>query len=259
MHYASSMRTPSTTSSTRPDRPLVVKCKCNDLLRKITFSSARSVSMQLLQTRLEQCFMLSESAYTIQYTDDDGEVATLASEGDLTEAICYFQPSQRTSIGSIDSWQQRKLTMYIDIVLEDDRFSISDLGSESGGAVSRRTSLSQASHRSSMASNTRPGSLAPLGGWGHIAPLAAIAERGSNSNITPVSDEPPEDAQYSEDRERILQRAEALETFARIIRQHVEIDDRDWVRAMAYTHIGTDALDFVAATRSVSEGSQDGR
>lgn len=36
----------------RPEKALVVKCKCNNVLRKITFSSARSVSLSLLQTRV---------------------------------------------------------------------------------------------------------------------------------------------------------------------------------------------------------------
>lgn len=126
--------------------------------------------------------MLSEAGYVIQYTDDDGEVSQLTSEGDLTEAICYFHSplppapaSQRASIGSFDSWQQRKITMYVDVVVDDDRFSISDLGSDS----TRPPSVVQ--HRS----GARPTS---GGGWGHL-PLAAIAERGSSSNITPDGDD----------------------------------------------------------------------
>lgn len=196
--------------------------------------------------------MLYEATYTIQYTDDDGEVSRLLSEGDLTEAISYFHsplpPRQRSSIGSFDSWQQRKITMYLDVVVdEDDGLSLSDLASESGHAASL------ASWRSSGVVSNGPG-------WAHLQavppPLEAIKEARTSSNTNSnANSDPADDAEYRQDRQRILARADALETFARIIREHVELDDRDWVRAMAFTHIGEDAMDFVAATQSVADSS----
>ncbi|EJD41225.1 hypothetical protein AURDEDRAFT_115590 [Auricularia subglabra TFB-10046 SS5] len=210
--------------------------------------------MQTLQSRLEQCFRLTAASYIIQYKDDDNEISQIVTEGDLTDAIVYFDAplpvsetssAPRNSMGSFDSWTQRKVTMYIDVIPDDDG-TLSDLWSLDGSR--RSVSSRPASQRSSLMSNGRSERLYPLGTWTH---LDAIAERGRSEGSTPQGSDHMRnaEAEYRADVARVLQRAEALEAAARMMRDHVERDDRDWVHGMAYSELGEEVINFVAAAR----------
>ncbi|EJD41223.1 hypothetical protein AURDEDRAFT_115589 [Auricularia subglabra TFB-10046 SS5] len=148
-------------SSIRPDKILVVKCKYERSLKKITFSSARNCTFHLLQTRVEQCFSLRASSYTIQYKDDDGEVAEISSDNDLTEAISYFHaPNEDThsvrdsmSIRSFQSRSQRKITIFVDVIADYDGPSLSDTSSISGSESDDRPSSELSYGLSELARN----------------------------------------------------------------------------------------------------------
>ncbi|KAF9461245.1 hypothetical protein BDZ94DRAFT_1264328 [Collybia nuda] len=119
----------------RPDRPLVVKCTLDNWHRRITFSSARNCTYDLLRDKVEQCFALSSTSYAINYKDDDGETTTIATDLDLTEAIQYFQVgddaplSSAASILSGRSFGSRKVTLRVDIIVDYDGPSLSDTSS----------------------------------------------------------------------------------------------------------------------------------
>ncbi|KAF9519501.1 hypothetical protein BS47DRAFT_1379288 [Hydnum rufescens UP504] len=120
----------------RPDKPLVVKCAFDRSLRRITFASAKHCSFNLLRTRVEQCFALSASSFTMSYQDDDGETTDIISEHDLTEAIQYFQAGgddHGASGGSVFSGYSgrvsRKITLRITVMVEYDGPSLSDTAS----------------------------------------------------------------------------------------------------------------------------------
>ncbi|TCD69146.1 hypothetical protein EIP91_008622 [Steccherinum ochraceum] len=121
--------------SDRPDRQLVVKCNYEGLNKRITFSSSRKCSYDLLRQRVEECFSLSATPYAIQYTDDDGETTDITTETDLTEAIRYFRPSADdpplSSAASILSGRsfRSKITLRVKITVEYDGPSLSDTGS----------------------------------------------------------------------------------------------------------------------------------
>ncbi|KAG8791433.1 hypothetical protein FRC16_000420 [Serendipita sp. 398] len=111
-------------SSQRPDKPLIVKCTFDRSMRRITFSSAQNCSFELLRTRVEQCFSLYASSFTVNYKDDDGEVTDITSDDDLTEAIQYFHLgddiapiSSNASVysgRSSGSSSSRKITLRVD-------------------------------------------------------------------------------------------------------------------------------------------------
>lgn len=135
----------------RPDRPLIVKCTFDKWHKRITFSSARNCSYDLLrhkvsalpyryspltcEKKVEQCFSLYATSYAIAYKDDDGEITNITTETDLTEAIQYFQAgddaplSSAASILSGRSFGQRKVTLRVNITVDYDGPSLSDTSS----------------------------------------------------------------------------------------------------------------------------------
>ncbi|KAJ6581877.1 hypothetical protein B0H19DRAFT_1116820 [Mycena capillaripes] len=120
----------------RPDRPLVVKCTFDRWNKRITFSSARNCSYDLLRHKVEQCFSLYATSYAIAYKDDDGEVTDITTDSDLTEAIQYFQAggddpplSSAASILSGRSFGNRKITLRVNITVDYDGPSLSDTSS----------------------------------------------------------------------------------------------------------------------------------
>ncbi|KAJ7087724.1 hypothetical protein C8R43DRAFT_908811 [Mycena crocata] len=120
----------------RPDRPLVVKCTFDRWNKRITFSSARNCSYDLLRHKVEQCFSLYATSYAIAYKDDDGEVTDITTDTDLTEAIQYFQAgsddpplSSAASILSGRSFGSRKITLRVNISVDYDGPSLSDTSS----------------------------------------------------------------------------------------------------------------------------------
>ncbi|KAJ7210554.1 hypothetical protein GGX14DRAFT_451130 [Mycena pura] len=120
----------------RPDRPLVVKCTFDRWNKRITFSSARNCSYDLLRHKVEQCFSLYATSYAITYKDDDGEVTDITTDSDLAEAIQYFQAgaddpplSSAASILSGRSFGSRKITVRVVITVDYDGPSLSDTSS----------------------------------------------------------------------------------------------------------------------------------
>ena len=140
----------------RPDKPLVVKCNYEGISRRITFNSSRTCSFDFLKHRVctellltswpvdfffmfqvEESFSLSPASYAITYTDDDGEVTMITTEGDLTEAIRYFHPgttddpplSSAASILSGRSFGRSKITLRVKITIDYDGPSLSDTSS----------------------------------------------------------------------------------------------------------------------------------
>ncbi|EJD07260.1 uncharacterized protein FOMMEDRAFT_137648 [Fomitiporia mediterranea MF3/22] len=129
MHVGSTM-------STRPDRPLIVKATFDRYNKRITFSSARNCSYDLLRTKVEQSFSLQAFSFSIAYKDDDGEVTDITSESDLTEAIQYFQAgvddlpvSSAASILSGRSFGSRRITLRVSVTVDYDGPSLSDTSS----------------------------------------------------------------------------------------------------------------------------------
>ncbi|KIY49919.1 hypothetical protein FISHEDRAFT_40273, partial [Fistulina hepatica ATCC 64428] len=114
-----------------PDKPLVVKCAFDRWHKRISFASARNCSFVVLRRKVEQCFSLFTSSYTISYNDDDGETTEIRSDHDLCEAIRYFQVgndeslSSAASILSGRSFGARKITLRVDISVDYD-LSLSD-------------------------------------------------------------------------------------------------------------------------------------
>nr|GAT46432.1 predicted protein [Mycena chlorophos] len=120
----------------RPERPLVVKCQFDGSSKRITFTSARNCSYDLLRHRVEQCYSLYATSYSIAYKDDDGEITDITTDADLTEAIVYFQAgsddppiSSGASILSGHSIRSRKITLRVHITVDYDGPSLSDTSS----------------------------------------------------------------------------------------------------------------------------------
>ncbi|KAJ7017714.1 hypothetical protein C8F04DRAFT_970323 [Mycena alexandri] len=123
----------------RPDRPLLVKCTFDRWKKRITFTSARNCSYDLLRHKVEQCFSLYATSFVIAYKDDDGEVTDMSTDSDLTEAIQYFQAgtddpplSSAASILSGRSFGSRKsntITLRVNITVDYDGPSLSDTSS----------------------------------------------------------------------------------------------------------------------------------
>ncbi|KAL4245861.1 hypothetical protein ABKN59_008801 [Abortiporus biennis] len=123
-------------TESRPDKPLVVKCNYDGVNKRITFSSSKTCTYDLLKHRVDQCFSLYTTQYAITYTDDDGEVTDITTEGDLTEAIRYFHPgaddpplSSAASILSGRSFGRGKITLRVKISVDYDGPSLSDTSS----------------------------------------------------------------------------------------------------------------------------------
>ncbi|TRM65478.1 hypothetical protein BD626DRAFT_488898 [Schizophyllum amplum] len=120
----------------RPDKPLVVKCAFDGWHKRISFNSARNCTYHVLRRKVEQCFSLVASSYTISYKDDDGEITDITTETDLTEAIQYFQAgtddaalSSAASILSGRSFGNRRITLRVTINVDYDGPSLSDTSS----------------------------------------------------------------------------------------------------------------------------------
>ncbi|KAL1696785.1 hypothetical protein GGG16DRAFT_85260 [Schizophyllum commune] len=138
----------------RPDKPLVVKCAFDTWHKRISFNSARNCTYNVLRRKVEQCFSLVASSYTISYKDDDGEITDITTETDLTEAIQYFQAgtddaalSSAASILSGRSFGNKRITLRVTINVDYDGPSLSDTSSlasldEYGGRNSSQLSLS---------------------------------------------------------------------------------------------------------------------
>ncbi|KIP04529.1 hypothetical protein PHLGIDRAFT_129451 [Phlebiopsis gigantea 11061_1 CR5-6] len=124
-------------AESRPDKPLVVKCNYEGVNKRITFSSSRTCTFDLLKHRVEESFSLSPTSYGITYTDDDGEITVITTEGDLTEAIRYFYPgtsddpplSSAASILSGRSFGRSRITLRVKITIDYDGPSLSDTSS----------------------------------------------------------------------------------------------------------------------------------
>ncbi|EMD39291.1 hypothetical protein CERSUDRAFT_112939 [Gelatoporia subvermispora B] len=136
----------------RPDKPLVVKCTYEQQNKRITFSSTRICNYELLRQRIERCFSLSATPYTIDYTDDDGEVTDITTDDDLTEAIRYFYSagddapiSSGASILSGRSIGRSKITVRVRVSIPYDGPSLSDTSSIISLEEYRRNNGSQAS------------------------------------------------------------------------------------------------------------------
>ncbi|WWC91357.1 uncharacterized protein L201_006300 [Kwoniella dendrophila CBS 6074] len=125
----------------RPSRALVVKCAYDGTTRRITFPSAGTCRLDSLRTRVEECFNLSASPFSLAYTDDDGEEFSLRTETDLTEAIGYFVSGDDDAAMSNHSgsssgqmmypFSARKITIRLDVLVEYDGPSLSDTSSVS--------------------------------------------------------------------------------------------------------------------------------
>ncbi|KAH7881774.1 hypothetical protein F5I97DRAFT_1945578 [Phlebopus sp. FC_14] len=120
----------------RPDRPLVVKCNFDRWNKRITFTSARNCSYELLRSKIEQCFSLYATSYVIAYKDDDGEITDITTESDLTEAIQYFQAgtddpplSSAASILSGRNFGSKRITLRVHVTVDYDGPSLSDTSS----------------------------------------------------------------------------------------------------------------------------------
>ncbi|KAH9479475.1 ZZ-type zinc finger-containing protein P35G2.11c [Psilocybe cubensis] len=118
-----------------PDRPLIVKCTFDKWHKRITFSSARNCSYDLLRRKVEQCFSLYATSYLVSWKDDDGEITSITTDEDLLEAIQFFQAgddapmSSAASILSGRSFGARKITLRVTITVEYDGPSLSDTSS----------------------------------------------------------------------------------------------------------------------------------
>nr|XP_031862268.1 uncharacterized protein CI109_002233 [Kwoniella shandongensis]KAA5529340.1 hypothetical protein CI109_002233 [Kwoniella shandongensis] len=134
----------------RPNRPLVVRCAYEGSSRRVNFPSAATCRLDSLRSRVEECFSLSASPFSLTYKDDDGEEFTIRSDSDLTEAISYFisgddEAPPSFSNGSIHyGVPAQKISLRLDVVVEYDGPSLSDTSSISsfrtGGSGSDGTS-----------------------------------------------------------------------------------------------------------------------
>ncbi|KAF4569913.1 hypothetical protein EYR40_008893 [Pleurotus pulmonarius] len=134
---------------TRPDRTLVVKCFLEQSRNKrITFPSARTCTYQALRDKactFNQGFSLYSKRYSIQYTDDDGEISIINSEASLTEAILYFSTGGDESSSSSIFGGPRKISIRVEINMEYDGLSLSDTSSIRSFEGMASRNLSQAS------------------------------------------------------------------------------------------------------------------
>ena len=136
------------------DSPLIVKCTFDRWHKRITFSSARNCSHEVLRHKVlsfdylllspidpgilgqvKEAFSLSATSYAIAYKDDDGEITNIATNDDLIEAIRYFRAgddaplSSAASILSGRSFGSRRITVRLIITVDYDGPSLSDKSS----------------------------------------------------------------------------------------------------------------------------------
>ncbi|KAH8832945.1 hypothetical protein DL96DRAFT_1458832 [Flagelloscypha sp. PMI_526] len=120
------------------DRALTVRCAFDSSNKKISFRNAGNCSWKLLHAKIEQCFSLYGSPFSITYKDDDGEVCEIASDRELDEALIYFQAgddepavSSRSSIisgHSLGSLGPKRITLRVQVSVDYDG-RLSDTGS----------------------------------------------------------------------------------------------------------------------------------
>ncbi|WWC73241.1 uncharacterized protein I206_107207 [Kwoniella pini CBS 10737] len=147
----------------RPHRPLVVKCAFDGSARRVTFPSAATCRLESLRNRVEECFSLSASPFSLAYTDDDGEEFFIKTDTDLTEAIHYFTSGDDDAAGSVHSghmshgFTAQKIALRLDVLVEYDGPSLSDTSSVSSfrtGTASSSSSMKsergQRTYRSSL-------------------------------------------------------------------------------------------------------------
>ncbi|WRT68905.1 uncharacterized protein IL334_005887 [Kwoniella shivajii] len=125
----------------RPNRPLVVKCAYDGSARRITFPSATSCRLDSLRDRVEECFFLSASPFSLAYTDDDGEEFCIKTDADFTEAIAYFvSGDDEVALSSYSGsnlghamypFSAQKITIRLDVKVDYDGPSLSDTSSVS--------------------------------------------------------------------------------------------------------------------------------
>ncbi|KAK4688499.1 hypothetical protein P7C73_g1605, partial [Tremellales sp. Uapishka_1] len=124
----------------RPNRPIIVRCGCDGLTRRVNFPSAATCRFDSLRSRIEECFSLSASPFHLIYTDDDGEDFSIRNEDDLTEAISYFfsgddEPvSLHSGTGEAHralSLPAMKITLRLEVIIEYDGPSLSETSSVS--------------------------------------------------------------------------------------------------------------------------------
>ncbi|PPQ62874.1 hypothetical protein CVT24_006272 [Panaeolus cyanescens] len=109
----------------------VVKCTFDKWTKRITFSSARNCSYDLLRLKVEQGFSLYATSFSINYKDDDGLITDISTDEDLSEAVQYFQTGvdDALSILSGRSFGGRKITLRVDITVDYDGPPLSDTSS----------------------------------------------------------------------------------------------------------------------------------
>ncbi|KAF9054481.1 hypothetical protein BJ165DRAFT_1382128 [Panaeolus papilionaceus] len=114
-----------------PERLLVVKCTFDKWTKRITFSSARNCSYDLLRSKVEQGFSLYATSFAITYKDDDGVITDISSDDDLSEAVQYFLTGvdDTMSILSSRSFGGRKITLRVNITVDYDGPPLSDTSS----------------------------------------------------------------------------------------------------------------------------------
>ncbi|WWC64178.1 uncharacterized protein I303_106786 [Kwoniella dejecticola CBS 10117] len=123
----------------RPNRPLIIKCAFDGSARRVTFPSAATCRLESLRNRVEECFALSASPFSLAYTDDDGEEFFIKSETDLTEAIHYYVSGDDDAAASFHSgsnsgrmtygFAAQKIVLRLDVLVEYDGPSLSDTSS----------------------------------------------------------------------------------------------------------------------------------
>nr|XP_019047774.1 hypothetical protein I302_04391 [Kwoniella bestiolae CBS 10118]OCF26704.1 hypothetical protein I302_04391 [Kwoniella bestiolae CBS 10118] len=165
-HSSSGPSALSASASDRPNRPLVIKCAFDGNTRRVTFPSAATCRLDSLRDRVEECFSLSASPFSLAYTDDDGEEFSIKTDRDLTDAITYFisgddDAALSTYSGSnsgnmMYAYAAQKITIRLDVLVEYDGPSLSDTSSISSFQTgtgsyegSHRDGTSQGSWRSS--------------------------------------------------------------------------------------------------------------
>ncbi|KAI5117511.1 hypothetical protein M0805_003916 [Coniferiporia weirii] len=236
------------THSTRPDRPLIVKATFDRYNKRITFSSARNCSYDLLRSKVEQSFSLQAFSFSIAYKDDDGEVTDITTESDLTEAIQYFQAgvddlpvSSAQSILSGRSFGSRRITLRVSITVDYDGPSLSDTSSlvsldeyknrnSSGSSLSlsfsspaqaepEDDSVTVSSRDTGMlAAKTRSRTVMPVNGGSTVQEIQSLSGLGSESDMSEFDDRFPEDPSAIFERLKLTKSSESIDRNAQWLR-----------------------------------------
>ncbi|RXK37138.1 hypothetical protein M231_05589 [Tremella mesenterica] len=169
----------------RPDRPITFRCAYESTTRRVTFPSAQTTRFESLRNRVEECFHLSASPFYFTYTDDDGEEFAIRTDTDLTEAIAYFVSgddhagSVYSNTGSITRVPSQKITVRLDVAVEYDGPSLSDVSSIISGR-SGHGSYENASQHSWLSSTQSSAYTAHSRGSGDV--IGVIEEEVESSS-----------------------------------------------------------------------------